>query len=140
MRIINPRIKNESDIAIGTVLSSFREASRSTIKPFFLNNKKRMIGATKPNSAATKIVTIIFNCSVSNLKANIRKTIKVNDGGTNSVEITRASLSLTKFYIRTLMRGNKEVVSHNITGELPPYDFLRTRDILTIYLQHHYIL
>ena len=65
IRIINPAIKNESEIDIGIVRSSFREASRSTIKSFFLNDKKRIIGAAKPKTAATNIVMIVLVCSVS---------------------------------------------------------------------------
>jgi len=64
-RIIIPMKKNEIDIAIGNVRSSFIEASRSIINPLFLNLKNKIIGAIKPNSNATKIVTMIFICSVS---------------------------------------------------------------------------
>jgi hypothetical protein len=98
IRINNPAIKNESEIVIGIVLSSFSEASISTINSFFLNVKKRIIGAAKPRTAATNIVTIAFVCSVSKWSANIKNIIKVNDGGTRSSEIIRAILSLFKFH------------------------------------------
>jgi hypothetical protein len=65
IKIINPRIKKESEIVIGIVLSSFSEASKSTINSFFLNVKKRIIGAAKPKTAATNIVTMAFVPSVS---------------------------------------------------------------------------
>ena len=64
------------------------------------NFKNRIIGARKPNTVATNIVIIVFICSVSNWNANIVKIIKVNEGGTNSVEITLAILSLIKFIIK----------------------------------------
>ena len=45
-----------------------------------------------PKTSAVKIVTICLLGSDSSWNANIAKMIIVNDGGTNNVEMNRASL------------------------------------------------
>jgi hypothetical protein len=60
--------------------------------PFLRSKKNRIIGEIKPNIKAVRMVTIILNISVSSAKANIVKTIIVNDGGTNRIEMSRANL------------------------------------------------
>ncbi len=52
------------------------------------------MGEIKPNINATNIVIYLCVGSVSKWKANNVKIIIVNDGGTNTVDIIRASLSL----------------------------------------------
>ena len=52
------------------------------------------MGEIKPNINATNIVIYLWEDSVSKLKANNVKIIIVNEGGTNTVDIIRASLSL----------------------------------------------
>ena len=52
------------------------------------------MGEIKPNINATNIVIYLCVGSVSKWKANNVNTIIVNEGGTNTVEIIRASLSL----------------------------------------------
>lgn len=53
---------------------------------------KRIIGATNPNKYATRIVIDFGVDSVSSVNAKIVKTMIVNEGGTNSVEMNRANL------------------------------------------------
>jgi hypothetical protein len=84
----------------GVVLSSFTDASRSIILPFFLKTTKRIICAVKPRVSATRIVTILFSDSVSSTSAKSIKTMIVKEGGTNSVEMNLASLSDVVFKIR----------------------------------------
>ena len=52
------------------------------------------MGEIKPNINATNIVIYFCVGSVSKWNANNVKTIIVNEGGTNTVDIIRASLSL----------------------------------------------
>ena len=52
------------------------------------------MGETKPNNNATNIVIYLCAGSVCKWKANNVKIIIVNEGGTNTVEIIRARLSL----------------------------------------------
>ncbi len=56
--------------------------------------QKVIICAANPNMKATRIVTIVFTDSVSRVKAKSVNTIIVNEGGTKSVEIILASLSV----------------------------------------------
>jgi len=70
------------------------DASRSMIFPLFRKITKRIICAVNPNRKATRIVITLFRESDSRTKANIVKTIIVNDGGTKRVEIILASLSV----------------------------------------------
>ena len=62
---MNPIVKKITEIDIGTVLSSFIEASISTIFPLFRYCKNNTIGEMKPNIRATSIVTNILVKSVS---------------------------------------------------------------------------
>lgn len=62
--------------------------------PFLRRIKKRIIGDINPKNRAVKIVTIIFNDSVSRINANKVNTTMVKVGGTKRIEIIRASFSV----------------------------------------------
>ena len=71
-----------------------------------------MIGAKNPKASAVKIVTTCLLGSDSKVKVNVVKMIKVNDGGTNNVEINLASLcEENKFNI---MVSNYTLIKLNI--------------------------